>query len=136
MKFLPTYISTYLYIYIYIYKVSWPSVVKVDSLFNSYNKKVLESALFSSLDCSIYLDTYLLMLSVSQAGIRYHIWVFAMTQPRIEPRSSGPLGKFSTHCANGQVLALTYIFYVCREWNTNIDSNRFRYHKTFTSPKG
>ena len=31
------------------------------------------------------------MLSVKPGGIKYHFWVFGMTQPGIETRSSGPL---------------------------------------------
>ena len=34
------------------------------------------------------LDPYLVMLKVKQSGIKYHFWVFGMTQPGIEPRSS------------------------------------------------
>ena len=33
------------------------------------------------------------MLSVKQGGIKYHIWVFGMTRPGIEPRSPGPLAN-------------------------------------------
>ena len=31
------------------------------------------------------------MLSVKQGGIKYHFWVFGMTQPGIEPWSPRPL---------------------------------------------
>ena len=38
------------------------------------------------------LDTYLILLSVKQGGIKYHfLKIFGMTQPGIEPRSPGPL---------------------------------------------
>ena len=33
------------------------------------------------------------MLSVKQGSIKYYFWVLGMTQPGIEPRSSGPLAK-------------------------------------------
>ena len=39
------------------------------------------------------LDAYLIMLSVKQAIIEYHFWVFGMTRPGIEPRSPGPLAN-------------------------------------------
>ena len=39
------------------------------------------------------LDTYLIMLSVKQVGIRYHFWDFGMTQPEIETRSPEPLAN-------------------------------------------
>ena len=39
------------------------------------------------------LDPYLIMLSTKQGGIKYHFWVFGMTQPRIEPRSPRPLAN-------------------------------------------
>ena len=45
------------------------------------------------------LDTYLKMMSVKQGGIKYHFNVFGMTQPGIEPRSSGPLGNICL-CTN------------------------------------
>ena len=31
------------------------------------------------------------MLSVKQSGIKYHLWVFDMTRPGIEPSSPEPL---------------------------------------------
>ena len=31
------------------------------------------------------------MLSVKQGAIKYHFWVFGMTQPGIEPQSPGPI---------------------------------------------
>ena len=31
------------------------------------------------------------MVSVKQECIKYHFWVFGMTQPGMEPRSPGPL---------------------------------------------
>ena len=33
------------------------------------------------------------MLSVNQGGIKYHFWVFGMTQPGIEPGTPGPLAN-------------------------------------------
>ena len=36
---------------------------------------------------------YLIMLSVKPGGIKYHFWVFGMTQPGIEPRSPRPLAN-------------------------------------------
>ena len=39
------------------------------------------------------LDTYLIMLSVKQSGIKYHFLVLNMTRPEIEPRSPGPLAN-------------------------------------------
>ena len=39
------------------------------------------------------LDPYLIMLSAKQGGIKYHFWVFGMTRPGIEPRSSGQLAN-------------------------------------------
>ena len=37
---------------------------------------------------------YLILLSVKQGGIKYHVFkVFGMTQPGIEPRSPGPLAN-------------------------------------------
>ena len=41
----------------------------------------------------VCLDPYLIMLSVKQGGIKYHFWVFGMTQHGIEPRSPGPLAN-------------------------------------------
>ena len=35
---------------------------------------------------SLTLDPYLIMLGVKQSGIKYHFWVFGMTQRGIEPR--------------------------------------------------
>ena len=34
------------------------------------------------------IDPYLIMLSVKQSDIKYHFWVFGITRPVIEPRSS------------------------------------------------
>ena len=39
---------------------------------------------------------YLILLSVMQVGIKYHFWVFGMTRPEIEPRSSGSLANTLT----------------------------------------
>ena len=39
------------------------------------------------------LDTYLILLSVKQGGIKYHLKVFGMTRPGIEPRSPRPLAN-------------------------------------------
>ena len=36
------------------------------------------------------------MMSVKQGGINWHFWVFGITQARIEPRRSGPLGNTLT----------------------------------------
>ena len=36
------------------------------------------------------------MLSVKQGSIKYHFWVFGMTRPGIEPRSTGPLANTLT----------------------------------------
>ena len=33
------------------------------------------------------------MLRGKQGGIKYHLWVFGMPRPGIEPRSSGPLAN-------------------------------------------
>ena len=38
-------------------------------------------------------DLYLIMMSVKQEGIKYHFWVFCMTQSRIEPQSCEPLAN-------------------------------------------
>ena len=46
------------------------------------------------------LDTYLILPSVKQGGIKNHFFkVFSMTWPGIEPRSPGPLAN-TTHKAN------------------------------------
>ena len=37
------------------------------------------------------LDPYLLLPSVKQGGIKYHLKIFGMTRPGIEPRPTGPL---------------------------------------------
>ena len=37
------------------------------------------------------LDTYLILLSVKQGGIKYHFKIFGMTRPGIEPRFPGSL---------------------------------------------
>ena len=42
------------------------------------------------------LDLYLIMLSVKQGGIKYHFFIFNMTQPGIDLRSSGPLANSLT----------------------------------------
>ena len=42
------------------------------------------------------LDLYLIMLSLKQGGIKYHFWVFCMTQPGTEPWSPGPLANTLT----------------------------------------
>ena len=39
------------------------------------------------------LDPYLIILSVKQGGIKYHILSFGMTLLGFETRSSGPLAK-------------------------------------------
>ena len=44
----------------------------------------------------LFLDLYLIMLTVKQRGIKYNFYVFGMSQPGIEPRSSGPVGEHST----------------------------------------
>ena len=62
-------------------------------LFNSYYIEVMENALLLSLDCSTTIDMYFITMNVNQGGIKYHFWVFGMTQPRIEPRSPGPLAN-------------------------------------------
>ena len=46
-----------------------------------------------SRDCS--LETYLTTLSFKQGGIKYHFWVFGMTQPEIEPYVSWTIGERS-----------------------------------------
>ena len=42
------------------------------------------------------LNPYLIVLSTKQGGIKYHIWVFGINRPGIEPRSPGPLAN-TTH---------------------------------------
>ena len=37
------------------------------------------------------------MLSFKQGGIKYHFWVFGMSQPGIEPPVSWAIGEHSTH---------------------------------------
>ena len=39
------------------------------------------------------LDPHLLMVITKQGDIKYHFWVFDMTQPGIEPRFPGPLAN-------------------------------------------
>ena len=39
----------------------------------------------------LYTWPYLIVLTVKQGSIKYHFWVFGMTQPGIEPRSPRPL---------------------------------------------
>ena len=64
------------------------------SLFNSYYTKVYgEGATSFPALLHFTLDTYLLLLIVKQGGIKYHFYVFGMTWPGIEPRSSGPLAN-------------------------------------------
>ena len=41
----------------------------------------------------LYLDTYLIFLSVKQGGIKYHFKSLCITRYRIEPRSPGPLAN-------------------------------------------
>ena len=36
------------------------------------------------------------MLSIKQGSIKYHFWVFGMTQPGMEPRSPSPLANTQT----------------------------------------
>ena len=47
------------------------------------------------------------MPSVKQEGIKYHFWVFGMTQPGIEPRSPGPLANTLTIISMGRLNNLT-----------------------------
>ena len=49
------------------------------------------------------LDTYLIMLSVKQGGIKYLFWVFGMTRPGLEPRSVRPLAN-TTHGPVSRIL--------------------------------
>ena len=50
--------------------------------------------LLLSRDCStLTLDSYLIMLSVKQEGIKYHFLSFGMTQSGIEPQSPRPLAN-------------------------------------------
>ena len=44
----------------------------------------------------LHFPLILTLNAVKQGGIKYHFWVFGMTRPRIEPRSSRPLAN-STH---------------------------------------
>ena len=48
------------------------------------------------------LDTYLIMLSIKQGGIKYHLWDFDLTQPGIEPPSPRPLVNTGTMMPIGQ----------------------------------
>ena len=58
----------------------WPE----GSFFDSYYTKVLGGATLFPRLLNFTLDPYLIMLSVKQGGIKYHFWVFGMTQPGIE----------------------------------------------------
>ena len=59
------------------------------------------------------LDTYLIILSVNQGGIKYHfLKLFGMTRPGIEPMSPGPLGNtLSTRPMSRYSLLVTVICY-------------------------
>ena len=63
------------------------------SLFNSYYTKCKEGHYTFPGLLHFSPDLYLIMLSVKQSGIKYFFWVFGITQPRIEPRSPGPLAN-------------------------------------------
>ena len=90
-----------LYIYIYIY-ISCLKVIEGDSKasFSIATTPRCKSEWCSfPLIAQISLDPYLIMLGVQEGGIKYHLWVFGMTRPGIEPRSPEPLAN--THYANG-----------------------------------
>ena len=56
------------------------------------------------------LDSYLIMLSVKQGGIKYHFWVFGMTRPGIEPRSPGPLANTLTARPMSGIIIIIIIY--------------------------
>ena len=55
------------------------------------------------------LDTYIILLSVKQGGIKYHFKVLGMTGPGIEPKSPGPLAN-TTHLAYIYIYIYIYIY--------------------------
>ena len=67
----------------------WPE----GSLFNSYYRGVGRLLLWFPGLSHFTLETYLIMPSVMQGGIKNNFWVFGMTRPEIEPRSPGPLAN-------------------------------------------
>ena len=56
------------------------------------------------------LDPYLILLRVKQGGIKYHFWVFGMTQPEIKPRSPGPLANTLTIIISAFIWSGIYIY--------------------------
>ena len=76
-------------------KVVWLSQGRPEgSLFNSYYTEVLGRVLRLSLDCSTLPLIHTLYCWVLSKEVSSTIFkVFGMTQPRIEPRSPGPLAK-------------------------------------------
>ena len=76
-------------IYIPIYIVSWLTVV--EALFSvAITPRCRRGRYSFPWIAPLTLDIYLIMLSVKQWCIKYHVWLFGMIRPRIEPRSPGP----------------------------------------------
>ena len=62
------------------------------------------------------LNTYLILLSVKQGGIKYHFKVFGMTLTEIEPRCPGPLANsllivYITHHMHSKIELIRYVSY-------------------------
>ena len=57
------------------------------------------------------LNTYLIMLSVKQAGIKYQFWVFGMNRLVIEPLSLGQLAKTLPTRALGRKIAASSAYF-------------------------
>ena len=70
------------------------------SLFNSYYTEELGRALLLSLDCSTTLDTYVLLFSVKQGGIKYYFKVFWYDANWDWTQVSRTIGEHSFHSAN------------------------------------
>ena len=90
-------ISVARHIYIYIYKVKFVTIIKgnLKAPFSIATTPKCKGGYCSFLWIVPYtLDLYLIMLNVKQGNIKYHFfWVFCMTWPVIESRSSGSLAN-------------------------------------------
>ena len=53
---------------------------------------------------TLLLILYLIVLRAKQDSIKYHLWVFGMTRPKIEPRSPGPLANTLTIMSMARLL--------------------------------
>ena len=104
-------LSLYIYIYIYIYmKVSWLIVVESDrratfSIATTWKWMGWRNS-FPWI-VPLPLDSYLIMLSVKQGGIKCYFWVFGMTLPGFEPQSFRQLANTLTIMSMGRY---TYIY--------------------------